>query len=101
MGWNHRSSVHYGVDDFEQKKIDEHHEKKKLQFYDRLQVLAKYGYSMKDVIAAEKDRKETVERREQGLPELPDKEIDDSSRKGKSQNARKGLFSGFRKKPKA
>jgi hypothetical protein len=69
LGWAHHSSQHYVLDDFEKIKEEEHHEKKKHKHFERVQVLAKYGYAPKDVITLEKDKKKAMERREKGVIE--------------------------------
>ena len=109
LGWAHRTSTRFDIDDFEQKKIEENHEKKKLKHYERVQVLSKYGYKPKDVIKAEQDRKKVSERRHQGLPDLPVEEEPSKGKRNKSPKSSRsrspvptrlvtGLFSSLGKK---
>ena len=103
IGWAHRSSVRYVVDDYEQKKIDEHHHegalKNKSKHYERFQKLVNYGYSTKEVLEAEKERQKAQIRRQQGLPDLP--ETKPKSRKNKTSRSLspvrifKDMTSGF------
>jgi cupin superfamily acireductone dioxygenase involved in methionine salvage len=67
LGWAHHGSKHYVIDDFEKLKEEEHHEKKRHKHYERVQVLSKYGYSPKDVITLEEDKKKVMEKREKGI----------------------------------
>jgi cupin superfamily acireductone dioxygenase involved in methionine salvage len=96
MGWAHHASEHHLVDDFEKIKEEEHHKKKKHKEHERLQVLAKYGYSTKDVLTLEKDKKKALERREKGIPEEPE----DTAKPRPIVRGIKSLFAGvgFKKK---
>jgi len=66
IGWGHQSSRHMTVDDFEDLKIEEHHEKHRNQKHERLKVLTKYGYSAKEVLDLEKKRANLSEQRKLG-----------------------------------
>lgn len=67
LGWGHRASDHILVDDFEHAKEIEHHKEHKHQGFERLQRLIKYGYTPKDVLELEKEKKRKLELREKGM----------------------------------
>lgn len=98
LGWSHRSSLRYQVDDFEKKKEIDHNttsKQKKKQGFERLQALAKYGYNPKDVVSLEQQKKTHLELREKGI-EVPDlKVVEDENCHQKKKGGVKGLFSKF------
>lgn len=76
LGWAHQAnSDHILVDEYEKIKETEHHEKKQHRDFERLQKLLKYGYSTKDVLALEQEKKRKLELREKGI-EAPDEDKD-------------------------
>lgn len=76
IGWAHNSSSHCLVDDFEKEKRalkDNHDREHKYREFERLQTLAKYGYTTRDILALEKEKKQALLLRTKGI-EVPSPE---------------------------
>lgn len=77
IGWAHSSSSHCLVDEFEKEKQhalkDNSTREHKYREFERLQTLAKYGYTTRDILALEKEKKHALMLRAKGI-EAPDPE---------------------------
>lgn len=97
LGWKHQQSERLAVDEYEKIKEEthphhdphDHYYKHKQNKFERMQVLAKYGYSPKEIVALEEEKKKNLQLRNQGVkvPEV----VDFHEAPGKSEK-KHGLF---------